>query len=73
MFTNDKFSEGKINFESNKWLETNIGDNVLIGSIVTLLPVRICDNVVIGAGSVVTKDINKPGIYVGNPATLLKK
>ena len=73
MFTNDKFSEGKINFESNKWLETNIGDNVLIGSNVTLLPVRICDNVVIGAGSVVTKDINEPGIYVGNPAALLKK
>ena len=31
------------------------------------------DVVVIGAGSVVTKDINEPGIYVGNPATLLKE
>ena len=32
----------------------------------------ICSNVVIGAGSVVTKDIFKPGVYVGNPAKFLK-
>ena len=34
--------------------------------------VNICDNVVIGLGSVVVKDIEKPGIYVGNPARFLK-
>jgi len=34
--------------------------------------VNICDNVVIGAGSVVTKDITKPGIYAGNPAKFLR-
>jgi serine acetyltransferase len=27
---------------------------------------------VIGAGSVVTKDISIPGVYAGNPATLIK-
>ena len=40
-----------------------------IGSGVTLLPVTInATDVVIGAGSVVTKDITKSGIYFGNPA-----
>jgi len=34
--------------------------------------VNICDNVVIGLGSVVVKDITEPGIYVGNPARYLK-
>lgn len=33
---------------------------------------NICDNVVIGLGSVVTKDITEPGIYIGNPARYLK-
>nr|HQU73633.1 N-acetyltransferase [Calditrichia bacterium] len=35
-------------------------------------PVRICDNVVIGAGSVVTRDITEPGIYAGNPARKIR-
>jgi acetyltransferase-like isoleucine patch superfamily enzyme len=35
--------------------------------------VTICDNVVVGAGSVVTKDITEPGIYAGNPARLIRK
>jgi acetyltransferase-like isoleucine patch superfamily enzyme len=34
--------------------------------------VTICDQVVIGAGSVVTKNITEPGIYAGNPARKLK-
>lgn len=29
--------------------------------------INICDNVTVGMGSVVTKDITKPGIYYGNP------
>ena len=33
----------------------------------TILPVTICDHVVVGAGSVVTQDIVNPGIYAGNP------
>jgi acetyltransferase-like isoleucine patch superfamily enzyme len=35
------------------------------------MPVRIADDVVIGAGSVVTKDITTPGTYAGNPARRL--
>lgn len=73
MFVNDKFSNGKpAGGKKELWLKTNIGDNVSIGSNATILPVSICNNVVIGAGSVVTKDINKPGVYYGNPAKIKK-
>jgi len=36
------------------------------------MPVTICDRVVVGAGSVVTKSIMAPGIYAGNPARFLR-
>jgi acetyltransferase-like isoleucine patch superfamily enzyme len=74
MFINDKFLNGSnAKGDKSKWLRTVIEKNVYIGSNATILPVRICSNVVIGAGSVVTKDINKPGIYAGNPAKFIKK
>jgi len=53
------------------WEATRIGSNVSIGSNATILPVNICDNVVIGAGAVVTKDIAEPGTYAGSPARLI--
>ena len=73
MFINDQFSSGGP-AQGNKelWKETVIGNNVSIGSNVTLLPVKISPNVVIGAGSVVTKDIDEPGVYCGNPAKRIK-
>lgn len=69
MFINDLFEKGGP-AQGNKtlWKSTNIGNKVSIGSNATILPVSICDNVVIGAGSVVTKDIDQPGVYLGNPA-----
>jgi acetyltransferase-like isoleucine patch superfamily enzyme len=71
MFVNDKFSNGgPAGGNKTLWLKTNIGNNVSIGSNATILPVSICDNVVIGAGAVVTKDIKKPGVYFGNPAKI---
>jgi len=74
IFINDKFSKGgPAKGDRDLWKETRVGRNVSIGSNSTILPVKICDNVVIGAGSVVTKDIDIPGIYVGNPAKLKKK
>ena len=73
MFTNDKFKSGKLGGGKKNWLSTNIGNNVLIGSNATILPVKIKSGSVIGAGSVVTKDITKKGVYVGNPAKLLRK
>ena len=73
MFINDLFSEGgPARGDKAKWKSTKIGNNVSIGSNATILPISICDNVVIGAGAVVTKDIVSPGVYVGNPAKILK-
>jgi len=73
MFINDLFSGGgPAGGNKNLWKKTNIGNNVSIGSNATILPVDICDNVVIGAGSVVTKNITKPGVYAGNPARFLR-
>ena len=74
MFINDLFQTGGP-AKGNKalWKSTHIGNNVSIGTNSTILPVNICDNVVIGAGSVITKDITVPGIYAGNPAKLLRK
>lgn len=51
-----------------------IGKNVWIASNVTILPgVHIGDNSVIGAGSVVTKDIPSNVIALGNPAKILRE
>lgn len=73
MFVNDLFSNGgPASGDKTLWKATAIGNNVSIGSNATILPVSICDNVVIGAGAVVTKNINKPGIYAGNPAKFLR-
>ena len=73
MFINDLFQTGgPARGDKTHWKSTHIGQRVSIGSNATILPVRICDDVVIGAGSVVTKDILKPGIYAGNPARLLR-
>lgn len=66
MFINDSFKDNKINFKP-PFEKTNIGNNVLIGSNSTILPVLICDDVIIGAGSVVTKNIYESGVYAGNP------
>jgi acetyltransferase-like isoleucine patch superfamily enzyme len=71
MFINDTFSTGGPAGRSELWRETVIGNRVSIGSNATILPVRIVDNVVIGAGSVVTADITTAGTYAGNPARRL--
>ena len=74
MFINDLFSEGKpANGNKDFWKNTKIGNNVSIGSNATILPVEICDHVVIGAGAVVTKNITESGVYVGNPAKKMKE
>lgn len=73
MFINDVFANGgPAKGDKSLWKATTVGNNVSIGSNATILPVSICDNVVIGAGSVVTKSIKTPGVYVGNPARFIR-
>ena len=73
MFINDPFlSGGPARGDKTKWRPVHIGNEVSIGSNATIMPVQICDKVVIGAGAVVTKDITVPGVYAGNPARKLK-
>lgn len=73
MFINDLFATGgPARGDRNLWISTRIGNHVSIGSNATILPVEICDNVVIGAGSVVVRDIDEPGVYAGNPARKIR-
>jgi acetyltransferase-like isoleucine patch superfamily enzyme len=73
MFINDVFSVGgPARGRRELWRSTTVGDRVSIGSNATILPVRICDDVVVGAGAVVTRDLTTPGIYAGNPARLVR-
>lgn len=59
---------------SNPWVtDTYIGRNCFIGVGTTILPgIKIGDQVIIGASSVVTKDIPSNSVAVGNPARVVK-
>jgi len=73
MFINDAFATGgPARGRHELWKPTRIGNRVSIGSNATLLPVSVCDDVVIGAGSVVLKDIVRRGVYAGNPARFIR-
>ena len=73
MFINDLFAGGGPAGDSSGWKPTTVGNRVSIGSNVTMLPVSVCDGVVIGAGAVVTRDITEKGIYAGNPARIIRR
>ena len=74
MFINDTFSVGgPAKGRKDLWRSTTIGHRVSLGSNATIMPVRIADDIVVGAGAVVTKDLTEPGIYAGNPARLVRK
>lgn len=53
--------------------EVNIGDGTWIGENVCIIGAKIGKNCVIGANSVVTKDISDYSIAVGSPAKIIKK
>ncbi len=80
MFTNDKSPratnpDGSLQ-SATDWecLPTLIKKRASIGSNVTILPgVTIGENAVVGAGSVVTKDVPDNAIVMGNPARMLQK
>lgn len=70
-FTNDLFPRSKnIDYEMKKTL---VQKGASIGANATILGgVTIGENALIGAGSVVTKDIPANEIWIGNPARFLK-
>lgn len=73
MFINDTFSDGgPARGDTTKWKSTRIGNRVALGSNATVLPVEICDDVVIAAGAVVTKPIRRSGVYGGCPARFMR-
>jgi acetyltransferase-like isoleucine patch superfamily enzyme len=73
VFINDLFRKGgPARGDKTLWLSTSVGNRVSIGSNATILPVEICDDVVVGAGSVVTRNITRPGIYFGSPARFIR-
>ena len=70
MFINDLFPKigGKFILR-----ETTVGKGASIGSNATILPVAISEDVLIGAGAVVTRNIFPKGsIAVGSPARIIK-
>ena len=67
---NDKF--GEHNFEPYS-APIKIDDNVMIGANAMIMPgVHICSDVIVAAGSVVTKDITLSGVWGGVPARRIK-
>jgi acetyltransferase-like isoleucine patch superfamily enzyme len=73
MFINDRFGNGgPAKGDRSLWEPTHVANRVSIGSNATILPVRICEGAVIGAGAVVTSGIAEPGIYAGNPARKIR-
>jgi acetyltransferase-like isoleucine patch superfamily enzyme len=52
---------------------TVIGDDVIIGSGATLLPVRIGCGAVVGAGAVVTRDVGDWEVVAGNPSMVIAR
>lgn len=78
-FINDKFpratAKGKLQTEKNwKVIPTFVKKGASIGTSTTILcGLTIGENAVIGAGSVVTKNIPKDTIFAGNPAKIIRK
>ena len=51
--------------------KARLGQDCLLGANSTVIDgIKVCDNVVIGAGATVVRDIDHPGTYIGSPANL---
>lgn len=80
IFTNDKYprainQDGSIETEDDwKMIKTTVKKGSSIGSgSVILCGITIGEFAVVGAGSIVTKDVPKNSMVVGNPAKIIKK
>jgi len=69
MFTNDR----KPPQPREKWEPTLVKRKAMIGTGAVLLPVTIGEGAIVGAGSVVTKDVPDYTVVAGNPARVVKK
>ena len=74
IYTASHSTDPEMRNSRQEWAEpVSIGHNVWIGGSVTILPgVIIGDNVTIGAGSVVTRDIPSNSVAVGNPCKVIR-
>src|SRR3989344_5066436 len=73
MTINDLYPPSKRRTGSDEdWKPTLIKKNAVIGNNVTLMPVVIGENSIVGAGAVVTKDVPDNCIVAGNPAKIVR-
>jgi len=70
-FTNDKYPRAKQPFELQRTL---IKKGASVGAATVILGgITIGENAMIGAGSVVTKDVPDNELWIGNPAKFVRK
>lgn len=69
---NDTFSNGQVNYKSEMWGKIEIGNDVIIGSSVTMFPCKVGSGAIVGANSLVTKDIGENEIWYGSPARFIR-
>ena len=74
MTINDKYPPSFKKTKSKAmWKSIRIGRGAVIGSNATIFPVDIGSNSIIGAGSVVLKDVPQNCVVAGNPAKIIRK
>lgn len=72
-FTNDKYPKHNTtrNLKDIRW---RLKQGAVVGANATILPdINIGKNAIIGAGSVITKDVSDNNIVCGNPAKIIRK
>lgn len=71
-FTNDLYPRSKV--YPNQFLNTTLKEGASIGANATILPgITIGENSMVGAGSLVTKDVPSGVVVFGNPAKIMRK